>query len=102
MSAVLRYLLLAIALVCGASFAAQAAAPPQTPATPPPLIGPKPTIAVGVIEATGGYGDTNWDVGNGLRSMLTKSLEDSGRFIVVERANLDQVLNEKQLQASRV
>ena len=77
----------------------------EPPAGPPPLpalIGPKPTVAVGVIEASGGYGDTNWDVGNGLRSMLTKALEDSGRFILVERANLDQVINEKQMLASRV
>jgi curli biogenesis system outer membrane secretion channel CsgG len=68
----------------------------------PALVGPKPTVAVGVIEASGGYGDSNWDVGNGLRSMLTRSLEESGLFTVVERANLDQIINEKQLVASRV
>jgi curli biogenesis system outer membrane secretion channel CsgG len=99
-----------IALILLAALAASATpvaarekeAPPPAAPPLPALVGPKPTLAVGVIEASGGYGDTNWDVGNGLRSMLTKALEDSGRFIVVERANLDQVINEKQMLASRV
>jgi curli biogenesis system outer membrane secretion channel CsgG len=94
----LRLLLPVLALAGAAAASAETMPTPAAPA----ILGPKPTIAVGVIEASGGYGDSNWDVGNGLRSMLSKALEDSGRFIVVERANLDQLLNERQLVASRV
>jgi curli biogenesis system outer membrane secretion channel CsgG len=102
MAGIVFRLLLTLMLFCGASFATQAAPQQQAPAPLPAAIGPKPTVAVGVIEATGGYGNSNWDVGNGLRSMLSKALEDSGRFTIVERANLDQVLNERQLQTSNV
>ena len=65
--------------------------------------GPRRTIAVGAIEGGGGFGgDESWSVGDALSAMLSKALSDSGRFVVVERASLAEVLNEQQLQASRV
>lgn len=79
--------------------AAQAEELAEVPAVP----GPKRTIAVGPIEAAGGFElGENWDVGNGLASMLTSALLESDRFHVAERTNLRSVLNEKELQTSKV
>lgn len=68
----------------------------------PRISGPKRTIAVGKFGAIGAftakYG--NWDIGGGLSAMMTTALVESGRFIVVERANLQQVLSEKELKGS--
>jgi len=69
----------------------------------PEVSGPKRAIAVGQIEATGGFDVAeNWDVGNGLASMLTTELINSGRFEVAERPGLTSVINERQMQASGV
>lgn len=68
----------------------------------PKISGPKRTIAVGKFGAIGAftakYG--NWDIGGGLSAMMTTALVESRRFIVVERANLQQVLSEKELMAA--
>jgi curli biogenesis system outer membrane secretion channel CsgG len=75
-------------------------APPGPSGAP---TGPKRTVAVGVIQASGGFDKSeDWSPGGALSSMLAKSLSDGGRVIVVERAQLDQVLNEQQLTASHV
>lgn len=83
-----------------------AGAPPGTPAPRqlPPLSGPKRTVAVGKFDAIGAftakYGE--WDIGGGLAAMLTTALAESGRFVVVERANLAQVLGEQELKAGGI
>ena len=66
-------------------------------------IGPKRTIAVGAINASGGFEQSeSWSAGPALTAMLTKTLGDTGRFIMVERSDLTEVLNEKQLKATHV
>ena len=70
----------------------------------PDIKGPKRTVAVGKFDAIGAftenYGD--WDIGGGLAAMLTSALVESGRFIVLERAELGQVINEQELKAGGV
>jgi curli biogenesis system outer membrane secretion channel CsgG len=77
-----------------------AAGPNGTPRIP----GPKRTIAVGKFDAIGAftaeYGE--WDIGGGLAAMLTTALMESGQFIVIERANLSQILTEQEMSANRV
>ena len=81
--------------------------PPPVLAAEQPIIthipGPKRTIAVGQIEAAGGFEvDENWDVGDGLASMLTTALVESQWFHVPERGGLASLLNEKKLQTSNL
>ncbi|MFI4977051.1 MAG: CsgG/HfaB family protein, partial [Caulobacterales bacterium] len=119
-------------VACAPPVEQQASAPPPPPprpapppvreperfalaSTPPPahdavaaaparvVTGPKRTIAVGVIQASGGFDKSeDWAAGGALSSMLTKNLADSRLFVVVERTQLDQVLNEQQLRATHV
>ncbi len=67
----------------------------------PRVKGPKRTVAVGRFDSIGSfaanYGD--WSIGGGLSSMLVTALREADRFIVVERANLQQVLAEQELAA---
>lgn len=64
---------------------------------PPPPAGPKKRIAVsrflphGKFKAV--YG--GWDIGGGLAAQLVTALVQSGHFIVVERAELANVLREQ-------
>jgi curli biogenesis system outer membrane secretion channel CsgG len=74
-------------------------------ATDAPLVGPKRSIVVDKFDTlstfNAAYG--TWDVGGGLAAMLTTAIEQSGRFVVLERANLDRVIGEQQIkQASAV
>ncbi|MDX1625916.1 MAG: CsgG/HfaB family protein, partial [Wenzhouxiangellaceae bacterium] len=67
--------------------------------------GPKARIAVARFEnktaqSTGYAGWYNPQIGDGMADMLTTALVNSGRYIVLERANLDTVLNEQDLGAS--
>jgi len=66
--------------------------------------GPKRTIAVGNIDAigsvTGPFG--RGTVSTSVAAMLNTALIESGRFIVIERAALDQVLTEQELASSGV
>ena len=68
---------------------------------PIPQPGPKRTVAVGKFDAIGSftqkYGD--WDIGGGLAAMLTSALVNSDRFVVVERAELKEILSEQELKA---
>ncbi len=70
------------------------------PQAVPKLLGPKRSIAVGKFDSIGSfstlYGD--WDIGGGLAAMLATSLEQSGQFIVLERAYAMQMMNEQQLK----
>jgi curli biogenesis system outer membrane secretion channel CsgG len=68
-----------------------------------PMAGPKITIAVGKIEVTSGAtstGSTTTSVA--VTAMLATALEQSGRFIVAERDNLNQVLNEQELASNKL
>ncbi len=66
------------------------------------LVGPKRVVAVGEFASTGAfetfYGD--WDAGGGVEAIMTSGLVQSEQFVVVDRAALSQVLNEKELQAA--
>ena len=70
----------------------------------PKVSGPKRTVAVGKFDAIGAfrqkYGD--WDVGGGLAAMLTTGLVESKRFIILERANIGQVLSEQEMKGQKV
>lgn len=70
----------------------------------PPVRGPKRTVAVGKFSATGAFTSKygSWDIGGGLGAMLTSALVESKRFIVVERAQVQQILSEQQLKGSGV
>jgi curli biogenesis system outer membrane secretion channel CsgG len=70
----------------------------------PNIPGPKRTIAVGVIDAIGPVSGPfgRGAVGGSVAAMLTTALIESGRFIVIERGALDQVLTEQELAASGV
>ncbi|MEW6416814.1 MAG: CsgG/HfaB family protein [Nitrospirota bacterium] len=63
----------------------------------PPYYGPKKRVAVTRFEnkVTGVYG--NWKLGEGFAEMLTTELMKTGRFIVVERQVLQDVIGEQEL-----
>lgn len=74
----------------------------ETPAvTYPKLSGPKRTVAVGKFDAIGAFTSKygGWDIGGGLAAMLTSALVHSGQFVVIERAELKEVLSEQELKA---
>jgi curli biogenesis system outer membrane secretion channel CsgG len=83
---------------------APAAAPDAGQAAYPAYQGPKKTIAVSKFDASGAfvarYG--GWDIGGGLAAMLASELARTNRFIVIERADLDTLLREKQMALSDV
>jgi curli biogenesis system outer membrane secretion channel CsgG len=62
-----------------------------------PYYGPKKRLAVTKFEnkVTGVYG--NWRLGEGFAEMLTTELMNTGRFIVVERQALKDVVGEQEL-----
>lgn len=70
----------------------------------PKLLGLKHTIAVGKFDAIGAFTAKHgeWDIGGGLSAMLTTALVESDQFIVVERANVKQILLELELKADKV
>ena len=65
----------------------------------PPLVGPKKTIAVMAFENKAGAA-AEWSLGEGMAEMLTTALVNSGRFIVVERQAIRDVLDEQDFGAS--
>lgn len=82
----------------------QGAATPILTGTVQPVGGPKRVVAVGKFDAVGSfkaqYGD--WDIGGGMAAMLSTALVESQRFIVVERANVQQVLAEQELKGQKL
>lgn len=64
--------------------------------------GPKARIAVARFEnkTADSYHWYNPSIGDGMADMLTTAMVNSGRYIVLERDNLDTVLNEQDLGAS--
>ncbi|MBI5674305.1 MAG: hypothetical protein HZC48_00555 [Nitrospirae bacterium] len=63
----------------------------------PAYYGPKKSIAVTKFDnkVKGVYG--NWDLGEGFAEMLTTELIKTGRFVVVERQALQDVVSEQEL-----
>jgi curli biogenesis system outer membrane secretion channel CsgG len=66
--------------------------------------GPKKRLAVSAFDLNGqfqaAYGGA--EAGGGLAAQLTTALTESGRFIVVERADVSKVLNEQLMGATHV
>ena len=60
--------------------------------------GPKPRIAVKAFEYKAARGSR--EIGNGMSDMLADSLFNSGRFIVLERENIKEVIEEQDFGAS--
>jgi curli biogenesis system outer membrane secretion channel CsgG len=84
---------------CASSPAVVVAGEP-TPAAAPAAFGPKKTVAVSRFDATGAFVASygGYDVvGGGLAAMLVTSLERTGRFIVVDRSDLSDVLREQEM-----
>ncbi|MCK9554591.1 hypothetical protein M0R36_02065 [bacterium] len=59
----------------------------------------KKTIAVSDFENKAGF-NSEWNLGHGMAEMLTTSLTNSGKFIVVERQNIRGVLEEQDFAQS--
>lgn len=65
--------------------------------TPQPFTGMKKRIGVAGFENKSGWrGEAR--LGDGMAEMLTTALINTGRFIVVERADLEDILGEQRLQ----
>jgi curli biogenesis system outer membrane secretion channel CsgG len=57
--------------------------------------------AIGVLDFTNDAGyASEWSLGENMRLMLESSLAATNRFVIVERGDLDAVLDEQDLQAS--
>ena len=76
----------------------------QALAAEPTLPGPKRTVVVDKFESNAqfdaAYG--NWDVGGGLAAMLATALQQSGSFVVLERASMGRVIFEQELKSNNV
>ena len=68
------------------------------------MTGPKRTVVVDKFESTGAFDAAygNWDVGGGLAAMLATALEQSGQFVVLERANMQRIIFEQELKSANV
>lgn len=85
-----------------AAYAGAEAPPPLPPSSPYP-----PSEASGPLKATVAVGDfqvkaalANQYIGDGLREMLLTALHNSGRFIVVERIDIQGIAAEQALSRS--
>ncbi|MDD5644494.1 MAG: CsgG/HfaB family protein [bacterium] len=65
----------------------------------PPVAGPKKTVAVADFENKAGV-QAQWNLGDGMAEMLTTALLETDRFIVVERRNIGQILEEQDFSLS--
>lgn len=70
--------------------------------------GQKPTVAVHefdystVMTSVQAIFGTNYNIGRGIKALLTNRLTQDGKFTVVERANLDVIMKEQEfLQSNR-
>lgn len=85
--------------------AAQEGAPVRIINEPVPEVqGPKRIVAVGKFDAIGSFKNQygGWDVGGGVSAMLVRALQESDRFIVLERANMGQLLAEQELKGNKL
>jgi len=93
---IIAVLLLTALVLGGCQMAmAQEAAPAATPT--PALTGPKLRIAVLDIQAKAGG---SYKVGDTIQEMIITALVNSGKYQVVERGELDSVLQEQDLGAN--
>jgi curli biogenesis system outer membrane secretion channel CsgG len=67
-------------------------------------VGPRKRVAVAKFDSNGAFQAAygGYDPGGGLAAQLTTALVESGRFVVVERADVANVLNEQALGASHI
>ncbi|MBN2189668.1 MAG: hypothetical protein JW728_00465 [Candidatus Aureabacteria bacterium] len=65
----------------------------------PPVSGPRKTVAVADFENKAGA-QAQWNLGNGMAEMLTTALLETDRFIIVERRNIGQILEEQDFSLS--
>lgn len=65
----------------------------------PPIVGPRKTIAVADFENKAGA-EAQWNLGNGMAEMLTTTLVNTNRFIVVERQNIQGILTQQDFSVS--
>ena len=90
-SATRRSLIAGLGLIAGLTAAGPIARAADAPAkillaAPPPIPGPKRTIAVGQFDVIGPIANSSvTSVGGPIAAMLTTALEESNAFIVVER-----------------
>lgn len=101
----LKSMTAALAIASAAIPVSQAVAADDLPAASrQAYFGPKKTIAVTQFDANGAfvarYG--GYDIGGGIAAMLISELQQTGRFVVLERADLDPLLNEKQMGVTGV
>lgn len=73
-------------------------APTVQQAQAAPYNGPQKRIAVSAFEYRAGKGSSA--IGDGMSDMLTNALFNTGRFIVLERERLDEVMEEQDLSNS--
>jgi curli biogenesis system outer membrane secretion channel CsgG len=73
-------------------------------AAEPTSPGPKRTVVVDKFQSNAqfdaAYG--NWDVGGGLAAMLVTALQQSGQFVVLDRASMPAVIFEQEMKANGV
>lgn len=71
---------------------------------PAPFTGVKKRISVGKFDAVSAvaYNFAGTDIGGGVAAQLTTALVESGRFLVLERANMGEIQREQQLAAQRI
>ncbi len=65
----------------------------------PPIVGPRKTVAVADFENKAGA-QAQWNLGNGMAEMLTTTLVNTNRFIVVERQNIQAIIQEQDFSVS--
>jgi curli biogenesis system outer membrane secretion channel CsgG len=65
----------------------------------PPLKGPKKTVAVGNFENKTNFAG-QFDLGSGFADMMASALDNAGRFIVINRSAIEQILQEQDFAAS--
>jgi len=70
------------------------------PAAAPQYYGPKKRVAVMDFEYKGPAEWNAWKVGSGMSEMLITALHKTGRFIVVERKEMDEIFKEQALGVS--
>lgn len=74
---------------------------PEAPTAYPPYEGMRKRVAVMVFENKAGFGPYNQlGIGEGLAEMLTTELSRTGRFVLVERAAVQDVMREQEFGTS--
>jgi curli biogenesis system outer membrane secretion channel CsgG len=70
----------------------------------PQVKGPKRTVSVGKFDAIGSFTNQygGWDVGGGLSAMMVRALQETNRFIVLERANISQIMSEQEMKGQKL